>query len=174
MDSIRALEFIAWKDPDAWIESMKGPKWNALLKEENNYKNTISSLPSVEDKLTIYKESFQEIQSLANTTAYIFHTGPIAIHYISSVFLHWHWLGSSTEYEARDILSEDGSVWLLKDIGNGSETMKLEYIGEPYEEASWSIDPVGPDFAILGDHCYYLGVTKKLWYKTIAFFMLKN
>lgn len=167
MDPIRDLGFIAWKDPDAWIESMKGTNWNALLKEENSYKQRISKLPSVKDNLELYKETFQEIQVLTNNTAYIFHTGPIAIHYISSVFLHWHWLGSSTNYEARDILSQDGSVWLLKDIGNGSETMKLEYIDEPYENPSWSIQPVGPDFAILGDHCYYLGVTKKLWYNSL-------
>jgi len=167
MDSIRDLGFIAWKDPDAWIESMKGHKWNALLNEETNYKNSISKLESVQTRIDTFKNYFLQAQIQRENVSYIFNAGPIAIHYISSVFLHWHWLGSSTKYEARDIVSENGAVWLLKDIGNGSETMKLEYIGQPYEESSWSIDPVGPDFGIVGDHCYYLGVTKKLWYNSL-------
>ena len=70
MDPIRDLGFIAWKDPDAWIESMKGTNWNALLKEEDSYKQRISKLPSVKDNLELYKETFQEIQALANNTAF--------------------------------------------------------------------------------------------------------
>ena len=35
LGEVRDLGFLSWKDPDAWMEQMKGPRWNTLVREEN-------------------------------------------------------------------------------------------------------------------------------------------
>ena len=31
---VRHTQFASWIDPDAWMERMEGPKWSAVLREE--------------------------------------------------------------------------------------------------------------------------------------------
>ena len=40
--SVRDIGYISWKDPFAWMESMKGKHWNNLLLHEKHNYNTLA------------------------------------------------------------------------------------------------------------------------------------
>lgn len=167
-EDIRNLDTVQWKDSDAWMEKMKGPKWNNAIKEEDELVETYTNIKDVQ----LIKKSaisiFNKVKD-NNPIGYTFFVGSIAIQWQSAFFLSWHWLGSKDKNEARDVFSDiDGGTWVTKDVGSGSEKMRLEFYKEPYQTSpTWSINDVGGEFAILGRKCFYLGVVNKLWYNTL-------
>ena len=44
---IRDLGYLKWKDPFAWMETMKGTRWNSLIVREKQHYNQLISKPFV-------------------------------------------------------------------------------------------------------------------------------
>jgi len=165
-EAIRNLGFVSWKDPDAWMEPMKGTKWTNALKNEKKNADLYLKEVSIQKKVKKYKEIFN---NLNKENGYTFHSGPIAIHLFNDFILNWHWLGSKDIYQARDIFSNvEGNTWVIRDVGKGSERLRLDFLCEPYDETpTWSVEPVGSRVGILGSHCFYLTMENKLWYNKL-------
>ena len=62
---IRSLTPVAWKDPLAWLEPMKGAKWNELIKKEETLKTASEKQEEVKE-IIIEKprESFDSKKSV--------------------------------------------------------------------------------------------------------------
>ena len=164
-EEIRDIGFASWKDPDAWMESMQGQKWESLLKSENKKFKDLISLPSVKERNIKFK-------SLINPTPhldFVFKSGSIEIRPLNSFFLEWRWLNTKKkESVARDIVSDPNEhVWLTTDIGEGAELFELQHFSKKSSKPLWKLHPVGPDVAVVGSLCFYLGVSKKLWYNEL-------
>ena len=50
-EEVRDLGFAAWKDPDAWMENMRGARWDALVKNENDLFQKLVKSKGVQDRL---------------------------------------------------------------------------------------------------------------------------
>jgi len=148
---------------------MKGPKWNSLLKEESDIAKSVTENPAVKTRLPGFLEKFTEHRSAQQSRFLLFSTGLITIQPISTFFLKWSWLGEKEQHEARDVYADaKGRLWVVKDVGTGSERLAVEFYKEPFQKVpTWRLEPVGPDFAVVGDHLYVLGVTNKLWYNSL-------
>jgi hypothetical protein len=58
-DEIRRLKYLEWRDPYAWMESMKGQKWNNLLKQEKTFFNRLVHQPTVQSYIRDFKEELK-------------------------------------------------------------------------------------------------------------------
>jgi len=153
---VRHTQFASWIDPDAWMETMKGPKWNAILDEETDLINKFKSLPEVKKRLGPFKKFY----SSKPKKSLPFQSGPCTIEWHGQFFKSWSI--DKKQHEVRDLDTTATSVCCTQDVGDGAEDFQLQYWVD--EKLSWTKHPVGPDVAILGDRIFYLGVKNKLQY----------
>jgi len=64
-EEVRNIGYLAWKDPWAWMEPMKGKRWENLIKQEKHNYHTLSSQRSVE---RVAKEMEQEMDDVSQYT----------------------------------------------------------------------------------------------------------
>jgi len=148
------------------MEKMKGPKWNAVLKEEETLVHSYTSLPTVKERISKYESYYKQDDS-----AHLeFYHGLVKVTWQSAFFKIWSFIGSSTAHECRDVLITPNAVYTVVDIKDGEEYFELQCWTDPYAtKPAWKISPVGPDITIQGSTLYYLGVKNKLiYYKLIT------
>lgn len=165
---VRHTKFASWLDPDAWMETMSGPKWSQVLREENEIVQQVIKKPEVQRRLPLYQAIFQSASDQAGS-AEPFDAGPIQVQWTSNFFKHWSWKGSNEKHEARDIVVTDEYIWTTRDVGDGAELFQLECwsVKTKAKQPVWSFKPVGPEIAVLGDKLLYLGVRNKLIYHEV-------
>jgi protease II len=159
-ESVRHTKFASWYDPDAWMEKMKGPRWEALLDEEEQIVNKITENPAVKKRLTPFKAFYEKA---AVKEEVLFSSGKVQIQYHSEFFQSWSWSNQTHEtYQSRDLVATDTHVWVTRDVGDGAEDFALECFSQ--SKKLWSKHPVGPNVALVGDTLFYLSVKNKLIY----------
>ena len=164
---IRDIGYLAWRDPDAWMEKMSGPRWDSLVKEENNrFKNLLhkKTTPS-----TIAKFKSELIAAHAYFDLECFKAGQIRITPLSAFTLQWRFDDEplSKRRTAGDIYVSPKYIWTVADIGHGSEKFQLTCIDSQTRHELYKKTPVGPSIAAAGDNLYFLGVNHRLWSNTL-------
>jgi len=163
-EPVRDIGFARWEDPDAWMESMKGTRWESLIKEENARVDDFVKENNVTSLLKDFEKDIKKPQDI-NGIPYAFKSGPIRISMLSPMFMSWKW-GKEKATESRDVFADDRGVWHIKEVGQGAEVYELEFI-DSNKKSKWSIKPVGPQIAISGNSCFYLGVENRLWFNEL-------
>ena len=165
---IRHTKFASWLDPDAWMETMQGPKWATVLREEAANVQQFIKQPQVQERIPSFQAMYQSAKEQFGTVE-PFYAGPITVDWSSNFFKHWRWKGSQEKHEARDIVVSAEHIWTTRDIGDGAELFQLECWSatKPSKQPIWTYKPVGPDIAVLGDKLFYLGVQNKLIYHEV-------
>ncbi len=163
---VRTTQFASWFDPDAWMESMRGHKWDTLLREEAANVRQITSQTGVKRRLSQFRVSYESAHS-GNGSSF-FQCGPASVKWFNNFFKEWSYLGSSSTHEARDLTCLGQTIYATQDIGKGAERFQLQcWKDGRASKPSWTKQPVGPDVAVKGERVYYLGVTNKLIYHTL-------
>lgn len=164
---VRNLGFLEWKDPDAWMEAMKGARWDALVTDENKRLKDIIQAITTSEQITKFKQELAAAQKYFQLES--FKSGPIHITPLSAFSIRWRWDEDSESQmkEARDIYSDGNVIVYTHDIGDGSEEFELVVMNVTTRKILWKRSPVGPTISIDRDKLYYLGVTQKLWYNKL-------
>ena len=68
---IRDLGYLSWKDPWAWMETMKGKRWNTLIQQEKAHYHELSSQPHVARTAKQMKEELAQSNLATLDTAYV-------------------------------------------------------------------------------------------------------
>ena len=161
---IRSTKFASWIDEDAWMETMKGEKWNHLLKEEERLVQSYTSLPAVKNRISKFL-SMYKTQEKNLIESIPFRHNLVDISWQSTFFKTWSFLGSTLKHECRDILITPYAIFCTVDIKNGEEYFELQCWTNPYSTTpDWKISPVGPDLGYTTNTLYYLGVKNRLMY----------
>jgi hypothetical protein len=160
---VRTTKFASWFDPDAWMESMRGPKWEDILTEEASNANTYVKSHQIQKRaeqcLTEYKATSHLQPSMP------FYYGVYTIQWHNSFFKTWKVLGSKETHTARAVLPTDHGIYCVEDVGKGAEEFQLQYWSDPFSsKPTWTKGSVGPDIGLLGNTLFYLGVENKLIY----------
>lgn len=160
----RDTPFATWIDPDAWMETMKGPKWRTVLNEEARFANQIHNQPAVQERVGLYKAMFDMARE-SNETTRMTNVGLAQIHCHSEFFKTWNWPGSSTKHEARDCLPVGKLMVSTYDTSDGAEQFELQ-VWEQGKESKplWTRDTVGPSLGVLNTTLFYLKARKTLQY----------
>jgi protease II len=163
---VRDTQFAAWHDPDAWMESMTGARWNAVLQEERNLVKEALIEPSVLSRIGAFRAQYSAQKD--KEKSFYFLCGPIQVEWLNTFFKKW-WFSRSPQrtHVARDITANQTMVWTTEDVGCGAEEFQLQSWSGSATKPVWSKSKVGPDVALLGGRLYYLNVENKLIYHEV-------
>ena len=163
MSEVRDLGFLAWKDPDAWMEKMRGPQWEALVNEENQRLQRV--LKGKDELIAKFKNELAEAAKIYDWE--IFGDTMIHVTPLSAFSIKWRFDGEPNYTFARDLDRNDTIVAYTHDIGKGSELFELVVQNINTRKILWRRAPVGPTVSIQDDKIYYLDVKQKLWYNKL-------
>jgi protease II len=165
---VRDTKFASWIDEYAWMEEMKGKKWEDTLKEENELSEKYLKIPAIKEKTNTFFELYS-LQKKIEMPPFECRTEnkTVFVEYISSFFKSWKFNINGKERIARDIFCVNDGIVVTTDIGNGAEKFQLEYWKFGNEKPVWAIPNVGPDIGFAGNKLYFLGVKNKLIYNKL-------
>lgn len=182
IDSVRNLGHVAWTDPSAKLEHMKGHEWQQLLKDEKQNFRRAATDPDVQVRIPAFKASLIEAKKAITSVAWFNMWTSIrgsselvpAIHISPNGgggSIRWAYKNERRTQVADDIDIEGGRieslsdllVYTITDVGHGSEDFKLTCQQMGRNEI-WSKNDVGPQVATIMDRVYYLRHKKRLWY----------
>ena len=153
----RDVKFLSWIQPSAWMECMKGVKWNALVKRENNlFKKKVSEICS-KDELLMKAKEFEK-------KSIFFQYEDIVIK-VGAYYEWFYQLNLSKSFNAVDLYLYDSYVYQIKDIAAGSQKYRLECI-DGYKSV-WHYTNVGPNVIVKDNFVYILTCKNKLWYNSL-------
>lgn len=162
---IRDIGFLSWKDPDAWMESMSGPRWDALVAEENASLKAEIEANVQQKQINTFKEEITKAQGHYDLES--FESGPIRITPLGTFSIKWRFATDQNYVYARDACSDGTHVVYTHDIGKGSEKYELVCLDAKTRKVCFRRSPVGPTVSLEKNRIYYLGVQKKLWYNEL-------
>lgn len=121
---IRDIQILRWKDPLAWMESMKGPRWASTVASENLRFQTAVASVSTKERYEASKNKF----ILSQKEGYIadaFQRGPVLISPAGTLSYKWRWEGNSTTKEAAEIFCVNDTVFSVEADEQGNEVYSL-------------------------------------------------
>jgi len=161
MSEVRDIGFLKWSDPLAWMETMRGSRWNTVLRNEGKrFQDACKTLivPSEKENLLkelVYSSSLEKRES---TTL-----GKVEFTIITQMAIEWKTDLTSLR-SARDIAICNNNVWEVTDSGKGAEAYEISYWKYGSEKPVWTHKGVGPHVLVLHGRCYFLEAKKSLWY----------
>lgn len=164
-EPVRKTPFADWKDPDAWMEAMKGPKWEAVLQEEANNANKLFQNPAVQRRIGVFRGFLDTAKALHGSVTKAFDVGPFEIVVQTDMFKQWRWKDSPVIHTAHDCLPHKDAMFCTQDIADGAEQFELQlWLDKKHTKPTWSLRNVGPEIGALGDTLFYLNTRKRLQY----------
>jgi hypothetical protein len=165
---IRNLGYFQWYDPLAWMETMKGFKWETIVKKENShYRMAIESLSSEEELATLQKDF--EKSSNDHTKYDIFHCGSIDITPNGTYSYLWKWRDEKKRHRVAAVVSEGDSVWVIEEDENGGEQYKVACYAKGSDKSVWTYSKhVGPSLCVKDGICYVAEATSTLRYGVLV------
>ncbi len=163
MEMKRTLKYLAWEDPHAWTESMRGAAWNRTIHHEQLTYNSVKAkytrpedIQRIIDELTVSGQA-QKSEPFQVCKTQIWDVGTFS--------RIWKWISTGPEHLCADCMPDrDGNLWEVVDTGDGAETYTLRYWPYQSEKYTWELHGVGPYVIVIGSECYYLEAEKSLWF----------
>jgi hypothetical protein len=161
---IRDLGYFQWYDPLAWMETMKGFKWDTIVKKENSrYRMAIEALSSEEDLLVLQQEFEKSSRDHAKND--VFHCGLIDISPNGTYSYLWKWRGEEKHHRVAAVFSEGDFVWAIEEDQNGGEQYTVSCYQRGSEKAIWTYaKDIGPSLCVKSGICYVVEATSTLRY----------
>ena len=161
MAEVRNLGYLEWKDPLAWMEKMKGKKWQRLIKKEKDHYNELASQVTKETRQM--EKEIEYAQQYSNLSFKI-GDGNINIGLVPNARFEWNWIWSKTKKPAEDIDIQGNIVWYI--TTDEDKNYKNSLICEDSTgKTIWTKNAVSSEIAIIDELCYYIKVVE--YYRTV-------
>jgi hypothetical protein len=155
-EEIRDLGYLKWKDPLAWMETMKGKRWENFIKREKQYFNELAQQSSVEKEARQMENEIKLAQQYSKLPGFKIGCGVIDILLVPNYRFVWKWVWDKTAKPASDIDVIGNVVWY---ITSDNDQNKNKLVCESSDsKVIWSKKGVSSDIAIVGDLCYFVKV----------------
>ena len=154
---VRDLGYLAWRDPWAWMETMKGKRWEHLIESEKRHFHELSSQPRVE------REARQMQQEIENAIQYVNMEGPtigngaIMISILKGRDMYWNWTGSKEKKRFADIDTQGNLVWYITD-DDDHPNENILICEDLHGRILWKKKNVSDQVAVIDKLCYYIKV----------------
>jgi hypothetical protein len=156
-EEVRDLGYLKWKDPLAWMESMKGKRWENHIKREKQHFNELATQPSVEREARQMEKEIIQAQQYSNLPGFKIGCGTVDIILASGYKFIWKWAWDKKVKAASDIDVQGNIVWYV--TPDDSEYNKNKLICESSDgKVIWSKKAISSQIAIVGELCYYVKV----------------
>ena len=164
MDS-REVQGITFTDDLAWMEPMKGPRWDKFIKEEQaNWAKVVApaSLPRI-------RENIKKATTIGRQMRFV--SGPIEIAHIGTMAYQWRWKGDGQVHDAADLCTSGDTVFVSFEDSHGAENYVIAAFrrnrkgGQPL----WKYANMAPYVGVIGDRCYSIEAKNKIvYYKCVS------
>ena len=78
-EEVRDLGYLKWRDPWAWMEKMKGKRWENLIQREKEYYNELVNQPHVKREARQMEKEIMDAQQYSNLPGFKIGCGTIDI-----------------------------------------------------------------------------------------------
>jgi protease II len=161
---IRNLGYIVWKDPWAWMESMRGKRWENLIKREKQHYHDLVSQRTVAKIKKEMETELEDVDQYMNMPSITVGCGNINIIMFSGSSCRWKWAWTDKYEYATDMDTIGQYVWYSKNIDN--EIYGYEHIcKDATGKEIWKKREVSPQIAVIGSYCYYIKMID--YFKTV-------
>jgi hypothetical protein len=150
---IRALDYLSWKDPWAWMENMKGKQWETLLKQEKANYNELSK--QVERQARHMEKELEEAQREYYHEGFTLLCGNIQVMNMNGMKWKWAWDKEWKDTKAIDALGRNAFI-VVSDTKNNYKNILECY--DIYNKVIWKKENISSQFAVVNNLCYYITV----------------
>lgn len=175
MTSVRDLGYVAWKDPRAWMEQMRGSRWQARITEENTkFQKAVQAAAASREEVEAVLTSFEAAQEEDDAgRALIIEVGTTKLSVVPRPGSMWQWrLDSPADAGGKAHLVGDldiatgGWIYSTVDVGGGAQTYQL--VAQHRDRKVWSRRGFGQQLALLGGRIYALEETAPLQFTRLV------
>lgn len=156
-EEIRDLGYLQWRDPWAWMETMKGKKWETLIKKEKDHFNELASQPHVEKETRQMEKEIILAQQYSRLPAFKIGCGTINIALIPNSRFVWKWSWAKTGKPAYDIDVQGNIVWYITSSEDKHYSNSL-VCEDSTGKVIWTKKAVSSQIAVIDELCYYIKV----------------
>lgn len=163
-NEIRDLGYLKWKDPWAWMETMKGKRWENHIQREKNHFNELVSQAGIEKEARQMEKEIIEAQQYNNLPSFKIGCGTIDIFSAANSRFTWKWSWNKKGKPAYDIDVQGNVVWYVtsdEDINNKNKLICEMSNGKKI----WSKSTVSSQIAVIGELCYFIKIVD--YFRTI-------
>ena len=179
MDSVeatgsRTIQGIRFTDDLAWMESMKGPRWERLIKDEQEkWSKAVSSLSG--STLSRLRSQIKKATSIGRQMRFV--SGPVEIAHIGTMAYQWKWKGShhvrdsNDSNDVADICTSGNTVFVSYEDTKvaGAENYVIAAFERGKDRPLWKRANMSPYVAVLGGRCYSIEAKNKIvYYKCVS------
>lgn len=173
-DTVRDLGFLKWRDENAWMERMEGPRWKALIDRENARFKAATTAVAAEAAVTSFKAA--EDENLIQSTMYVSRGGTnLRIRPHAGYYYSWEKVGKKMKpVNVGDLeVLPDGSIIYTKEINMSGDTYTL--IRCHKGKQIWKIkERIGSSVAVIGDRVFVLEERGPLRFSDLVCFSVKT
>jgi len=166
MDSKRTVQGITWHDDLAWMEAMKGDRWESLLhKSQEIWKSAVRKTHG------IAKIRKQISKATAVAKQMRFSAGLVEIGHIGTMAYCWRWKGETDVRTVSDICVKEDCVYVSYEDSSvvGAENYVVAAYKGGSKVALWEKKGMSPYVGVFGDRCYSIMAKNKLvYYKFVS------
>jgi pimeloyl-ACP methyl ester carboxylesterase len=156
-EEVRDLGYLKWRDPWAWMETMKGKRWEALISREKRHFNSLASQPHVEKETRQMEKEILLAQQYSILPGFKIGCGTINIIISPSAKFYWRWVWNKSSKPAYDIDVQGNIVWYV--TSDEDKHFRNQLICESSDgKHIWKKSAVSSQIAIIGELCYYIKV----------------
>jgi len=148
----RTVHGITWQDDLAWMEPMKGARWNTFVRAEQTTWEKAVAAAATPEQLTLLTHEIKAAKQSLETP--LFRAGAAAVGIKGTAALSWAFEGHAPR-DANDLAATAAGVWAVNDC-----TLCFYKTGET--KSTWCKKDVGECVAIVGGRCYGSRVKKIL------------
>lgn len=152
MSEERTVHGITWQDDLAWMEPMKGARWNAFVRAEQTTWDKAVAAAASPEQLTLLTHEIKAAKQ--SVEAPLFRAGAAAVGIKGTAALSWAFDGQAPR-DANDLAATADGVWAVQDT-----VLCFYKTGET--NSTWCKKGVGEFVAIVGGRCYGTRVKKGL------------
>jgi len=173
-DTVRDLGFLKWRDENAWMERMEGPRWKALVNKENAIFKAAVDTVAATSAATSFKAA--EDENMMLSTMYVSRGGTnLRIHPHAGYYYSWEKVGKRMKpVNVGDLeVLPDGSIIYTKEINMSGDTYTL--IRCHKGKQIWRIkERIGSSVAVIGDRVFVLEERGPLRFSDLVCFSVKT
>ena len=154
-EEIRNIGYLAWKDPLAWMESMKGKRWENLIRQEKHNYHTLYSQRGVAGVAKEMEKEMADASQYTIVPPISIGCGNIDAILFSGSNCRWKWKWEKKYEFAFDLDTSGPYVWYSTNVGDSTylyEHVCVDNTGK----ICWTKQDVTPQMAVIGNLYYYI------------------
>ena len=168
MDSKRTVQGITWNDDLAWMEPMKGDRWESFLhKSQEIWSSAVAKAHNIPK----IRKQIAKATAVAKEMRFSACAGNVEIGHIGTMAYCWRWKGETDVRQVSDICVKGDCVYVSYEDSSvsGAENYVVAAYKAGSKVALWEKKGMSPYVGVYGDRCYSIEAKNKLvYYKLVS------